>query len=371
MATLIYNDRQMKEAEDKNALFSFLLPPYLSHLLLDLFKLQPPRVCEDDNMDVTLILAFSFSLLTLSLPRNQMVSPSRKEKEDINILAQTQGVQAMVPIRVNNQQHVTEQASSRRSHNPVSSDNQVPTGLPAFDKEKLLAMQARVLQGRLQSTTTSSNNMEMTKTEVPTGPVKRQVAEAWNNEKRKRNYEAPKPLIEEQHEISKTPGTCQCCEHYGRLCLQEDSLMTAEVRQRYHSDIKRKLSTQDPVLERVAQDEDRTQTINLDDWTISFKEFQPKRSKQSKKQIGKASQEKMELPQPLADRSVQPSSNQLQPEVVQPPYDNSIKKNPGAQAIPLRVEMQHKGNRDGRIKRVLCYKCGGKGHYANRCSTKR
>ena len=52
------------------------------------------------------------------------------------------------------------------------------------------------------------------------------VAKAWNNEKRKRNYEAPKPLIEEQHEISKTPGTCQCCEHYGRLCLQEDSLMT-------------------------------------------------------------------------------------------------------------------------------------------------
>jgi len=39
--------------------------------------------------------------------------------------------------------------------------------------------------------------MEMTKAEVPTGPVKRQVAEAWNNEKRKRNYEAPKPLIEE------------------------------------------------------------------------------------------------------------------------------------------------------------------------------
>ena len=134
MATLIYNDRQMKEAEDKNALFSFLLPPYLSHLLLDLFKLQSLRVCEDDNMDVTLILVFSFSLLTLSLPRNQMVSPGRKEKEDINILAQTQGVQAMVPIRVNNQQHVTEQASSRRSHNPVSSDNQVPTGLPAFDK---------------------------------------------------------------------------------------------------------------------------------------------------------------------------------------------------------------------------------------------
>ena len=93
-------------------------------------------------------------------------------------------------------------------------------------------MQARILQGRLQSKTPTSGNMDMTKAEVPTGPVKKQVAEAWNNEKRKRNYDAPKPLIEERHEDNKTPGTCQCCEHYGRLCLQEDSLMTAEARQR-------------------------------------------------------------------------------------------------------------------------------------------
>jgi hypothetical protein len=140
-------------------------------------------------------------------------------------------------------------------------------------------MQDRVLQERLQSKTPSSSNMKMTKAEVSTWSVKRQVAEAWNNEKHKRNYEAPKPQIEEQHEISKTLGTCQCCEHYGRTCLQEDSLMTVEARLRYHSDIKRKLSTQDPVLEEVTQDEDSTQTVNLEDWTISFKEFQPKRSK--------------------------------------------------------------------------------------------
>ena len=119
------------------------------------------------------------------------------------------------------------------------------------------------------------------------------VAEAWNNEKRKRNYEAPKPLQKEQHEISKTPGTCQCYEHYGRLCPQEDSLMTAEARQRYPSEINRKLSAQDPVLEEVAQDEDSIQTINLEDWSIYFKKKnQSKRSKQPKKQIGKASQEK-------------------------------------------------------------------------------
>jgi len=63
------------------------------------------------------------------------------------------------------------------------------------------------------------------------------VAEAWNNEKRKRNYEAPKPLQKEQQEISKTPETCQCCEHYGHLCLQEDSLRIAKARRCYPSDI--------------------------------------------------------------------------------------------------------------------------------------
>ena len=210
----------------------------------------------------------------------------------------------------------------------------------------------------MQSNTVSPHHMVLTKAEIPTGPVKRQVAEAQ------------KPVIEEQHEISKTPGTCQCCEHYGRLCLQEDSLMTAEARQRYHSEINRKLSAQDLVLEEVVQGRDSNKTINLDDWTISLKEFRPKRSKQSKKQISKGSQEKVELPQPLSDRSVQPSSNQLQPEVVQPPCDNSIMKNPDAQAIPPRVEMEQKESRDGRDKGVVCFRCGEKGHYANRCSTK-
>jgi hypothetical protein len=132
-------------------------------------------------MNFTLFSLFLYhlsSLLTLSLPPNKMMSPNRNRKEDLNILAQTQELQAMAPIMVNTQQHVIEQASFPRSHNPVSSDNQVPTGLPTFDKEKLLAMQARVLQGRLQSKTSSSDDMEMTKVEVPTGPVERQVAEA-------------------------------------------------------------------------------------------------------------------------------------------------------------------------------------------------
>jgi len=201
----------------------------------------------------------------------------------------------MAPIMVNTQQHVTEQASLSQGCNTTTNDIHLvsPALLPPpFDKEKLLAMQARVLQGRLQPNIASPHSMELTKAKIPTGPVKRQVAEAWNNEKRKRNYEAPKPQIKEQHEISKTSEKCQCCEHYGHRCLQEDSLMTAEARQRYHSDINGKLSMHVPNQEGVTQAEDRNPTINLEDWTISFKEYQPKRSKQLKKQISKTSQKK-------------------------------------------------------------------------------
>ncbi|KAK8448430.1 hypothetical protein SEVIR_7G009004v4 [Setaria viridis] len=139
-------------------------------------------------------------------------------------------------------------------------------------------MQAQVLQGRMQTNTSSPHNMEMTKAGVPTRPMKRQVAEAWNHQRNKRSCGAPELEIERQHEDVKIPGTCQCCGHHGLPCLQEEaSLMTTEARQHYHLDInnKRKLSAQDPVLEGVTQDEDSTQTMNLEDWSISFKEFQP------------------------------------------------------------------------------------------------
>ena len=78
----------------------------------------------------------------------------------------------------------------------------------------------------------------------------------------------------------------------------------------------------------------------------------------------------MELPQPLADNGTQLSSNQPQPKVVQPPCDHCIKKDPDVQAIPPRVVEEQKSRRDGHIKRVMCYKCDEKGHYANRCPTK-
>ena len=125
-----------------------------------------------------------------------MVSPNtnqedRVNKGDLNIPAQTQEIQAMVPVMVKTQQHVAEQAPFPRNDNPISSNNhQIPTDLPPFDKEKLLAMQACVLQGMLQPNIASPHSMGLTKAKIPTGPVKRQVAEAWNNENPKRNYEA-------------------------------------------------------------------------------------------------------------------------------------------------------------------------------------
>ena len=78
----------------------------------------------------------------------------------------------------------------------------------------------------------------------------------------------------------------------------------------------------------------------------------------------------MKLRQPLADNGTQLSFNQPQPKVVQSPCDHSIKKDPNVQAIPPRVVEEQKSSRDGRIKRVLCYKCGEIGHYANGCPMK-
>jgi hypothetical protein len=107
---------------------------------------------------------------------------------------------------------------------------------------------------------------EITKTGVPTGPVKKQVVEAWNHQNNKRSHGAPELRMNEQHEHMNTIGIRY--EHYGRSCLQKEaSLMRDEARQCYHLDInkKRKLCTQNPVLEEVAQAVDSNQIINLED----------------------------------------------------------------------------------------------------------
>ena len=222
----------------------------------------------------------------------------------------------------------------------------------------------------MQPNTSSPHNMKLTKPDIPTGPVKRQVAEAWNRQRNKKSRGAVELEIERQYKDIKTPGTCQCCEHYGQPCLQEDaSLMTAEARQCYYLDINKDLSTQETFQEGVTQYQDGTQTMNLEDWSISFKEFQPSRIKQRKKQASEESQEKMELPEPLVHSSTQPCSNQLQPKVVQPPHDNSIKKNPDAQIASRRAMVEQKGSPNGYVKGV-CFKCGEEGHYVNKCANK-
>jgi hypothetical protein len=79
----------------------------------------------------------------------------------------------------------------------------------------------------------------MAKDRAPIGPVKRQVAEAWNNQRKKKmKYEALKLTMEKQHEVNKAPDMCPCGEHHGLSCPpKEASLMTAEARQHNPIDI--------------------------------------------------------------------------------------------------------------------------------------
>jgi len=300
-----------------------------------------------------------------------MTSPHRNHedrvnKEDLNIPAQTQKLQAVTPIMVDTRQHITDQASFSRDHNHNNSDNhQIPTSLPPFDKDKLLAMQAKIMQGKMQPNTVTSHSTKLTK-----GPMKRQVTEAWNHQKNKRSHGTPELEIERQNKDIKRPGVCRCCKHYGNLCLQGDSLLTEEARERYYSDINRKLSMQDPNIEGDAQAKDSKQVVNLEDWTTTFKEFQPKRSKPLKKQNRKASQERIKLPQPLEDGSTLPCSNPSQAKIAQLPNNNFIKRNSGAQVIPSRAMVKHKGSQDG-YNKIVCFRCSGEGHYAYRCPTKR
>jgi hypothetical protein len=101
--------------------------------------------------------------------------------------------------------------------------------------------QAQVLHGRMLGEVPSPHCEEATKAEILTIPVKRQVTEAGNNQRNKRSHKAWNLDEEKQQGDIKTRGKCLCCEHHGRSCLQiEDSLMTAEVRQRYYADMSRR-----------------------------------------------------------------------------------------------------------------------------------
>jgi hypothetical protein len=85
--------------------------------------------------------------------------------------------------------------------------------LIAFEKEKLFAMQQQVLEGMTQHGS-SQQCLSQGQTNIPKGPVKRQVTEAWKNMKSNEGVH------------SKTLGSqdpCQCCKHYGFPCFQDKS----------------------------------------------------------------------------------------------------------------------------------------------------
>jgi hypothetical protein len=48
----------------------------------------------------------------------------------------------------------------------------------------------------------------MAKDRIPIGPLKRQVAEAWNSQRKKKKHEALKLTMEKQHEVNKVPDMC-------------------------------------------------------------------------------------------------------------------------------------------------------------------
>jgi hypothetical protein len=117
--------------------------------------------------------------------------------------------------------------------------------------------------------------------------------------------------------------------------------MTAEARQHNLIDINKQkmLSTQNPTQEEGSQAEGHTQTLNLDGWIITYKEYKPGRRKRTNKQNCRTRREK-KLSHLGADNGTEPGSNKPQPKIVQPTYVTPIKKNPDAQVDLPRTMME-------------------------------
>jgi hypothetical protein len=97
--------------------------------------------------------------------------------------------------------------------------------------------------------------------------------------------------------------------------------MTAEARQHNPIDIskQRMLSTQNPTQEEGSQAEGHTQTLNLDYWIITCKEYKPGRRKRSNKQNRGTIREK-KLSHLGADKGTKPGSDKPQAKMVRPIY---------------------------------------------------
>jgi hypothetical protein len=93
--------------------------------------------------------------------------------------------------------------------------------------------------------------------------------------------------------------------------------MTTEARQHNTININKQkmLSTQNPTQEEGSQAEGHTQTLNLDDWIITCKEYKPGRHKRSNKQDCRTRREK-KLSHLGADNGMEPGSDKPQPKIV-------------------------------------------------------
>jgi hypothetical protein len=152
----------------------------------------------------------------------------------------------------------------------------------------------------------------MAKDRVPVGPVKRQDVEVWKNQRKKKKHEALKLTMEKQHEVDKAPDRCPDVKHDALPCPQKEAgLLTAEARQHNPIDInkQRMLSTKkNPTQEEGSQAEGHTQTLNLDDWIITCKEYKLGRCKRSNKQNRGTRREK-KLSHLGADNGTEPGSD--------------------------------------------------------------
>jgi hypothetical protein len=117
--------------------------------------------------------------------------------------------------------------------------------------------------------------------------------------------------------------------------------MTAEARQHNPIDINKQntLSTQNLIQEEGSQAEGHTQTLNLDGWIITCKEYKPGRRKRSNQQNRRMRREK-KLTYLGADNGTKPGSDKPQPKIVRLIYVTPIKKNPDAQVDLPRTMME-------------------------------
>ena len=156
-------------------------------------------------------------------------------------------------------------------------------------------MQQQVLEGMTQHGS-SQQCLPQVQTNIPKGPVKRQVAEAWK--KMKSNEGVGSKMLGSQYQ-------CHCCEHYGFSCLRnKPTKKEVKVNQscEANGDKKRKANSLELVLGsdqhlssttlshpalipgkinsdfkelEVSQAKTASHEVCIDGWTITYKGFQP------------------------------------------------------------------------------------------------